>query len=182
MVETRLYPLIPSSTGESMEEHYKAERIGISYENKIVLDLGASNGDCAEYFLHKGAKFVVAVEGQESYQSVSVFAQLLENSKLFEWKILPIFMFIKSAEQIENLIITYKPDIIKCDIEGAEKYLFEIKDEIWKLVPEYLVETHEGYLHDSSDKLMYEKCEKTNYKIISDTTTIARVIYAKKED
>ena len=176
------YPLIPSSTGENIEEHYKAERIGILYENKIVLDLGASNGDCAEYFLHKGAKFIVAVEGNLTYERSLTFESLVKNSQQFNGKIIPIFMFIESTKQIEDLILEYKPDIVKSDIEGAEKYLFEIKDEIWKMVPEYLVETHEGYLHDNSDKAMYTKCTRTKYKIVSDTTTIARVIYAKKED
>jgi hypothetical protein len=166
---------------ENVEAHYNTKLIGASYENKIILDLGASNGDSAEYFLNNGAKFVIAVEGNFNFQGRNVFAELLENSKLFNGKIIPIFMWIDNPKQIENLIIAYKPDIVKSDIEGAEIHLFNIRDEVWQLVPEYIVETHEGYLHDDSNKIMYLKCEKNKYKIMTDTCIVAHVIYTKRE-
>ena len=174
--------IVGSITGENMELHYHKDIIGVSYKDKIILDLGASNGDSASYFLSEGAKSVIAVEGSPIYKPDGNFEKLFINSLLFHGKIIPIFMFIKSVKQIEYLIIEYKPDIIKCDIEGAEKHLYKISDTIWKMVPEYLIETHEGYLHDDADILVYKKCKQTKYKIVSDTAIFARVIYAKRED
>ena len=175
------YPLI-KKIAEVIEDHYNIEPVVVSYENKIVLDLGASNGDSAEYFLHKGAILVVAVEGALEYQSKKTFEELLKNSQLFNGKLIPIFLFIENPKQIEDLIVAYKPDFIKSDIEGAEIHLYNIKDEIWRMVPEYLVETHEGYLGGNLHGLMHQKCEKTKYKVLYDATKIAHIIYAKRED
>ena len=177
------YPLIPSSTGENMEEHWNADRIGISYNNKIILDLGASNGDSAEYFIYMGAKIVIAVEGNLNLGGKNIFEELCRNSFQFSGRMIPIFIYIESPEQIENLIVAFKPDIIKCDIEGAEEHLFNIKDEIWKMVPEYLVETHScSYLPPELDKHMYRKCIKLKYTILKDMMMLSQIIYAKSEE
>jgi hypothetical protein len=169
-------PIIPSSEAEEMNKHYDSNAIGITYENKIILDLGAANGDSSEYFIHMGARFVIAVDGAKDR-----YENLVENSKLFNGKIIPILLFITKPEEIENLIIVHKPDIVKADIEGAEIYLCAIKDEIWNMVPEYIVETHEGYLHNSEDEKMREKCNRLNYRILKDKIiTYSHIIYAIK--
>ncbi len=170
------YPMIPSVTNENMERHWGPEFFNISYKDKVVLDLGASIGDAAEYFLHEGANRVISVEGNLLY-----FTQLMENSKLFEEKLIPIHIYIENTEQIEQLIIDYLPDVVKCDIEGAELHLVHMKDEVWKLVPEYIVEMHEGYagiICKIED--MRIKCRQTNYKILTDISNkiFNHMIYA----
>lgn len=171
------YPTIVSSTGESMEEHYNSETLGISYKDKVILDLGASWGDSSEYFLHMGAKTVIAVEGNQI-----MYDGLLKTSELFKEKIIPIFLSIDNPGSLEKLIIDYKPDIVKADIEGAEIHLYNIKNEIWNLAPEYLIETHEGYLGQNLDGLMIKKSEENNYQIVKNITTGIHMIYAKKKE
>jgi len=168
-------PKIPSYTSEDMSQHYDTEVFGISFKNKIILDLGASNGDSAEFFLFKGAKCVIAVEGGAS--DANLYAQLELNSKLFNEKMIPIHLQIEKPKDIENLILEYKPDILKSDIEGAEIHLLNIKDEIWKLVPEYLVEMHEGYGFVRNG-VMWAKCAQTNYIILKEICIISDVLYA----
>jgi len=170
--QTGSYPQIVSASGENIESFYGAKSLNISYKDKIVLDLGASWGDASELFIHEGAKLVVAVDGDEI-----MFGGLLKTVELFKEKIIPIFLLIENPEQIENLITTFKPNILKADIEGAEKHLFNIKNEIWKIPDEYLVETHEGYLGGNLDGLFYDKCKNNGYKILA----AGHTKYAKKE-
>lgn len=167
-------PTINPTDSWNMETHWNPQTVGAQYKDKVVLDLGAADGDSAEYYLYENAKYVVAVEGDEK-----TFEKLLENSHRFNGKIIPIFMFIENSEQIEKLIIDYKPDILKSDIEGAEKYLYEIKDDIWKLVPEYLVETHEVWGAVKTEVLR-QKCRQTNYKIVKESNVYAEIIYASR--
>ena len=169
------YPIIPSSTKESMKVHWNTQTLGVSYKDKIILDLGAANGDSAGYFIFEGAKCVIAVDGD-----VKLFGQLKENSKAFEGKIIPILLQIEKPEDIEKLIVEFKPDIVKSDIEGAEVHLYNIKDEIWKMVPEYLVESHEGYGF-VKDEVMRQKCKRINYNFKYFVTT-AGIIYAVREN
>ena len=170
------YPKIPSVTNESSEWHWGPTYFETSYTNKTVLDLGASTGDAAEYFLHMGAKCVISIEGNPEY-----FKKLEENSKLFDGKLIPIFMFIENSEQLENIIKKYLPNFVKSDIEGAESYLIDMKDEIWNLIPEYIIEFHDGYPGIvPSVENMYKKYEKTNYQILQDIISplFNRVIHA----
>ena len=96
------YPMIPSVTNENLERHWGPEFFNISYKNKIVLDLGASTGDAAEYFLHYGAKQVISVEGDKRF-----YVKLRENSKYFNGNLIPLYMFIENPAQLEYLITKY---------------------------------------------------------------------------
>ena len=167
---------IKSIVGEDYHCHYGKENFPISYENKTVLDLGAWWGDSSEYFIVQGAKLVIAVDQGAMSGNINNYICLEENSKNFEGKMIPILVDINSSLQIETLIEKYKPDIVKSDIEGAESNLFAIKDEIWNLVPEYIVECHCTGLHEQ----MLEKCKKNNYEIIKDLPIFNNMIYAIK--
>ena len=77
------------------------------------------------------------------------------------------------------MILKYKPNIIKADIEGAEIHLINISNDIWNLVDEYIVETHEQYGFVKT-KVLRDKCIENNYTIIKDLPIYNNVLYAKK--
>jgi len=160
-------PQIHGQTNEDMSYHYSEELFDISYKDKTILDLGASIGDAAEFFLFKGAKSVISVEGNKD-----LYEGLIVTSAFLVKNITPIFMFIESPAQLEKLILQYKPDIVKSDIEGAEVHLCAIADEVWKLVPEYLIEGHGGYSGCCSNDVIRSKCKQCGYTIVKDITEI----------
>lgn len=171
-------PKIKHIADEDYDKHYGSRSFNISYKDKTILDLGAFIGDSAEYFLHVGAKLVIAVEGdRDTNLGVgTLFPQLEKNVKeYFGGSVIPINCWIDKPEQIEEWILAYKPGIVKADIEGAEIHLFNMKDEIWKMVPEYIVECH------ATKEAMRERCKQTNYKILSDVAIFNHMIYAVRE-
>jgi hypothetical protein len=140
----RLRGGIPPIYGEDYDRHWNFT----SFENKVILDLGADYGSTAYYFLRKGASKVIAVEGNPQLASKLKF-----NSQKFK-KIVPIENFIDNSEKIENLISDYHPDLAKVDIEGYEKHLTNI--DVTK-VKEWLIEAHSKELYLTLVKF-YLKC------------------------
>jgi len=128
---------IPPVYGEDYEETWGK----IDYQNKRVLDIGADIGSTADYFIRKGAKEVVAVEGGKEF-----YSKLEANAK-DRPKIKPILLWIDSPTQFTILIKEHCPDIMKCDIEGGEVHLADIEDGVFRSVPEYLIETHGDSVH-----------------------------------
>ena len=143
----------------------------VDYKNKTVLDIGAANGDTAEFFLLRGAKNIIAVEGLDSR-----FLSLQQNVKACS-RILPLHMWLSMKEQYEDLIQVYRPEIVKVDVEGAEITLFDIDNKIWRIIPEFIIEVH------SDDLLsrMLTKCKVNSYEVLHcDTwTRDVSLVYAK---
>lgn len=121
----------------------------VSFKNKVVLDLGADYGSTASYFLYRGAKRVVAVEGNEQ------FAKALWKNFKKNNKVTPIELFINSSSDIDNLINQYTPDVIKVDIEGCELSLLSCQN--IEQVKEWLIECHSPQIHDKIKTLFLQK-------------------------
>jgi predicted rRNA methylase YqxC with S4 and FtsJ domains len=85
----------------SFNENYDLHWNYTSFKDKLVLDIGADYGTTAEFFLKKGAKKVIAVEGDE-YLAGSLLKRC-KNSK----KAIGIHKFISSKKDIEELIQEY---------------------------------------------------------------------------
>jgi len=161
---------IPPIYREDYEVHWGK----IDYKGKRVLDTGASNGDTADFFLRHGAKDVVAVEGDDKLYP------LLESNAKKITEIIPISMWIENKEQWQELINIWKPDVIKSDCEGCEATLFLIENNVWCLVPEYIIEVHGKEIRE----LMLKKCLENNYEIVNINAwakDAATIIYARKK-
>lgn len=173
MSEVRIPPI---DWGRGPED-YEAEYGIVDYRDKKVLDIGADVGSTADYFLRKGARVVIAVEGNEGF-----YKKLERNAKKIEG-IIPIFLWIKTPKHFENLIKLSQPDVLKadCDLpgkDGCEKHLFKIDDWIFSMVSEYIVETHNDPIFYS----MKEKCEKNGYELVNVRVRHRpdlRIVYAK---
>jgi precorrin-6B methylase 2 len=117
-------------------ENYDAHWNYISFEGKVVLDLGADYGSSAYYFWKKGATKVVAVEG--NHESAE---KLKKNASKYRF-IIPVEKYVDSSNDFTFLINHYQPDLTKVDVEGSEIYLLTCKNETLVKVPEWLVECH----------------------------------------
>lgn len=104
----------------------------LNVKDKRVLDLGCgkfySSISTAEYFLNQGARSVIGIDLSDIGLDRYNFAMYIER--------------IISTEQIEGLLIRYVPEIVKCDIEGAEKYLEGISE--IPSVEEIAIEYHDA--------------------------------------
>ena len=160
-------------------ENYETEYGFVDYRNKRVLDVGADVGSTADFFLRKGAREVVAVEGNKKfYKKLKINAQKIKG-------ITPVFLWIKCGRHFESLIRKYRPDVMQVDCDdrgkktGCEKYLFGIPSKIFSMVPEYLIETHTN----STFNAMKAKCKKNGYKIVKVRVRHRpdlRVVYARR--
>ena len=160
-------------------EDYDKEYGFVDYNDKLILDIGADIGSTADHFLRKGAKEVIAVEGNKKF-----YAKLKLNAQEIE-EITPVFLWIKCSNHFESLIKKYKPDVVKVDCDdpgkktGCEKYLFKIPDAVFSMVPEYIIETHTH----SNFNAMKKKCEKNKYKLVKVTVRHRpdlRIVYARR--
>jgi hypothetical protein len=157
--------------GEPPIEFWDEEYGMVDYRGKVVMDIGADWGRTADYFLQKGARLVIAVEGREDR-----YSKLKDNAHLIGG-IVPILLWITEPRDFAKFIKKYRPDVVQVDCEGCEEHLFEIPDALFSLVPEYLVETHNHPLFSA----MKEKCVKNGYEIVNvKSSNGLKVVYARR--
>jgi len=133
-----IYPkgFIPPIYFENYDKHWGFT----DFKNKVILDLGTDYGSTAYYFLNKGALKVIAVEGNK------YLAERLKLNFKDDPRVVPIYLEIKSGKEIEELIDTYHPDIVKVDIEGAEINILSVNI---RKVKEWLIETHTDEIYNA---------------------------------
>ncbi|MGQ9506350.1 MAG: hypothetical protein ACUVTB_00650 [Candidatus Bathycorpusculaceae bacterium] len=157
---------IPPIYRENYDKHWNFT----SFKDKVVLDLGADYGSTAYYFLRKGAKSVVAVEGNTDLAS-----KLKQNFKKKN-KVVAIEKFIDNPKTIEDLISQYHPELVKVDIEGAEKYLLEISN--IEQVQEWLIEAHSEQINAALSKFLVQHKFQIH---IFDYVNNCKIIYAHQK-
>jgi len=107
----------------------------IDYKDKIVLDVGADYGSTASFFLEKGAKQVIAIESEDNdFKRLEKYAR--------SETIIPLNISIDNSQQFENLLRTYKPNIVKMDCEGCERALFDVPKDAGRIPELYVMELH----------------------------------------
>jgi hypothetical protein len=108
-----------------------------SLEGKTVLDIGATNGEAAWWFLNKHkAKKVICIECDEKR------IRFLNKNK----EVLKNIEIIPEPLNINHLIeLDY--DFIKCDIEGYEMILIDYINKGFKLKP-CIAEIHTNWIRD----------------------------------
>jgi len=155
-------------------EDYEFQYGKIDYNNKIILDIGGANGDTSSFFISKGAIFSVSVDC-----NLDLINRCKQSVKELKIPILPIHKQLGSKLDWESLIVLIKPDVVKSDCEGEETNLFLIDNEVFKLVNEYIIETHTNAIFDN----MVNKCKECNYNIIdvNNWTGEVRIVYAIKK-
>lgn len=139
----------------------------LDVKDKFVLDLGCgaflSEQSTTEWFKEQGATRIVGVDMGKNIRGDFEFMQ----------------MSIQSREQLDELLLL-SPDVIKCDIEGAEIFWKDIKD--LGNCTLFAVEYHSTELKILMEKKMIEWGFSLNYCQLFDIDiNWMGVIYGTKE-
>lgn len=143
----------------------------LNVKDKVVLDLGCSKFHSTipayEWFLQQGASKVIGIDlGEEPSNENFTFYRSC----------------IDTDEKIKNLLQEHPVNVIKADIEGAEKYFKNITQENLKDVTELAIEYHD----EEMKELMLSKLAEWAfglvdiYQLFDIDITRMGVIHAKK--
>ena len=139
----------------------------INYADKKVLDIGCDHGSTADFFIQKGAKFVIGIDSNPDF-----IAEFKKNIAKYSLPALVIAEVIDNANLLSRLILGFSPDVVKLDCEGCEKYLLDVPEDILIKVPEYILEVH------SNELLEQLKQKFVDYEIITVPSTYLTNLYA----
>lgn len=140
----------------------------IDCKDKIVLDLGCGRWEkieyrdpnwptTPEYFIQKGATTVYALDSDS--EEIDWYTKNVSNII----NVIPVFGYIRNTQDIRFILNKYKPNTVKCDIEGFEEALLHLTDEEFSSVEFYALETHSENLYNQ----FMRKFEALNYKIVA---------------
>ena len=147
---------------ENPENHWRF----LNPNGKRVMDMGCSFWDSsfnegwlssAQYFIHRGATKLIGFDC--AMQDIEKYHTMYGDDP--KWHI--FHLCLNSTIQIQDLIETHKPQVIKCDIEGAEIYFNDITKEMLDGVDEIAIEYHNGPMRVMCEQKMVE-WEFTNHQ------------------
>jgi len=133
--------MIEKIISENPENHWRF----LNCENKIVMDMGCSFWDSswndgwlssAQYFVSKGASKLIGFDC--AMQDIIRYNEMYNGDA--KWEI--FHLCVDNELQLRELIEKYQPQVIKCDIEGAEIYFDNIEKEVMECVDEIAIEYH----------------------------------------
>ena len=159
----------------------------IRCKDEIVLDLGCGRWEhveyrdqswptTPEYLIQLGASKVYAID----IDSTEVLWYLTNITP--KLPVYPQSKAIHSANDVRELLLAYKPTVIKCDIEGAETTLLSLTDDEFRSIRFYAIEAHSENIFNG----FMEKFNQLNYKIVSIVELThahpMKVIFAERND
>lgn len=143
---------------ENPENHWRF----LNPKDKIVMDMGCSFWDSSwnegwlsssEYLVSRGAKKLIGFDC--AGHDIEKYHQLYGNDgKYFTFQ-----LCVNKDEHIEDLLQQYKPQVIKCDIEGAEIHFKNVTKEMINFVDEMGIEYH----NDPTRDLIREKIKEWGF-------------------
>jgi hypothetical protein len=166
---------------ENPKEHWEF----INCEGKVAIDLGCGRWEkvekrdsdwptTPEWLIQKGASQVFAFDIDP--EEVEWYNTNIDQKN----KITTIQKGIYSVEDAREIWNTYKPKVVKCDIESYESNILELTDEEFSSVDLWAIETHSDYL-EHAYKMRFEKCgyELFGYIYLTHAPHV-KVLFAKK--
>lgn len=154
-----------TTDSENPQLHWKY----IECKDQVAIDLGCGRWEHVEY---RDQSWPTTPEYLLQLGACKVYAFDID-AKEIEWyknnlctrysNLVAFTSNINSINTIRDIYQQCKPDVVKCDIEGNEKFLLELTDEEFIRVNFYAIETHSDWLYDS----FIAKFQKLNYDIIA---------------
>lgn len=130
---------------EYVSEHPADHWRDVDATDAVVLDLGAGDfgmrkhrqyPSTVDWWLDGGASTVIAVD-----MAGDDLAFLDDRVVTIEWN-------IEYSLEIDELVLAYRPDIVKMDLEGAECLLTGMRSVAFRVPRLWLVEVHTAELYD----------------------------------
>ncbi len=135
----RTYFKIIRAPAPYTDEDYNRHWAFTDFKGKTVLDLGADYGSTAWFFLNRGSKSLIAVEGDPERAQ-----RLAKNAVKFGFS--SYERMIISPGDLEEFLAMDNFDVAKVDIEGAEIHLLHVRDELITAIPFWMIESHSDEL------------------------------------
>jgi hypothetical protein len=137
-------------------EDYEESYGRANYKDRTILEIGADVGSTATFFLLKGAKKVISVEGNEES-----YSKLVNNTKDIP-EVTPIFKKISSTDHIRELIKEYNPDFLHMDCEFCEKHLNGLERPYFDNIKTIQLEVH---CDRELNKIIFDCLLNMDYKV-----------------
>ena len=134
----------------------KKNYLPINVKDKVILDVGAGEGETALFYILHGAKGVICVEPDKK-----CFNNLILNSRQFN-----IFPFLQPFDI--DMLSYFEFDFMKCDIEGYEEVLLNVE-----LEHPSVIEVHGLQLRDKFKEKGYRMGKRYGEKYLPYSTTYA---------
>jgi SAM-dependent methyltransferase len=150
---------------EEPDEHWSF----LDFKDKVVLDLGCgkfySSISTAQWFLNKGALKVIGVD---------LSKENIDNDRFISYA-----KAIRSTKDLEYFL-KYEPEVIKCDIEGAEIYFRDIPSlpSVKQIAFEYHCPATKKVCEESFIRWGFENI--VQYQLFNESTDRIGVYYAFK--
>jgi len=109
---------------------------------KVVLDLGAYNGDSAEFFLRRGAKGVICIEPNKRV-AAAIYLRFYKTSYIERVE-------VRARKVMAQDLLNDDYDVIKCDIEGYETPLLDF------FKKPTIIEAHNHWIREQLEKRGFE--------------------------
>ena len=167
-------------------EHPKEHWEFLECNGQVAIDLGCGRWEkverrdplwptTPEWLVQKGASHVYAFDIDP--EEVEWYNSNIDHT-------LPVtttLQGIYSVEDVRYIWNTYKPKIVKCDIETYESKILELTDEEFSTIDLWAVETHSDEL-EQGFKDKFERCgyELFGYINLAHATHV-RVLFARKK-
>ncbi len=140
----------------------------IKCKGKVAIDLGCGRWESVEYrdpswpttpewLVELGASKVIAFDidaNEINWYNENIAPKI---------PVTAIHASIDSVQVLRDIIHTYQPKVVKCDIEGYERVFLELSDEEFTSIDFYALETHSDDLYNS----FIEKFNHLGYEIIA---------------
>jgi hypothetical protein len=166
-------------------EHPKEHWEFIECDGKVAIDLGCGRWEKVE---QRDFSWPTTPEWLAQQGASHVYAFDIDPEEV-EWynnnvdTTLPVTTMLKgiyTVDDVRYIWNTYKPKIVKCDIEGFESKILELTNEEFSMIDLWAVETHSDEL-EMAFKQKFLDCGYTlfGYIHLSQATQV-RVLFAKK--
>lgn len=158
----------------------------IKCKDKVAIDLGCGRWETVEYrdpswpttpewLIELGASKVIAFDidvNEINWYNENIAPKM---------PVTAIHASIDSVQTIRDIMATYQPKVVKCDIEGYERVFLELSDEEFTSVDFYALETHSDELYNA----FINKFNDLGYEIIATVDLVhappMKALFAEKK-
>lgn len=157
----------------------------IECDGKIAIDLGCGRWEkmekrdatwptTPEWLVQRGASHVYAFDIDP--EEVAWYHANVDNKQ----PVTTLQRGINHVDDVRDIWNTYKPQIVKCDIEAAESNILQLSDDEFSTIDLWAVETHSDEL-EQGFKDKFERCGYELFGCVNLThASYVRVLFARK--